>query len=197
MTSVKTLPICAVSPLPRVVQTAGCRTSGHCLPCAKMSEVFVRTARSRVFLLERRHLRSHAARLREAAPMLWHGDELRAVVPAHHIGNDVVAQGELCCDEQILDPSTGAQQTLNLREQMPDPMRELSVHRPICKWTAHVPSPTHLEEPVLTPSPRCVHHAHGPIDHNRLRSVAHLHNGRNTSAGGLQGSMMWKRSRTP
>jgi hypothetical protein len=138
MMSAETLPVCAVRPLHKAVQTSSCRTSDYCPERAEAWDAFVRTARNGVFLFERGYLGYHADRFKEASLMLWRGDELRAVLPAHHVGSDIVSHGGLSFGGLVLHPGTGAQETLNLSEQLIDAMRERGARRLIYKPVPHI-----------------------------------------------------------
>lgn len=138
MFSAETLPACAVNPQHHRVHALPSRVSEYRPEHADAWDVFVRSARNGVFLFERDYLGYHADRFKDASLMLWRGDELRAVLPAHHVGRDVVSHGGLSFGGLVLHPGTGAQETLALSEQMIDALREQGARRLIYKPVPHI-----------------------------------------------------------
>lgn len=138
MVSVETLPVCAARPLHQGVPATHWWVSGYRPEHAAAWDAFVRTARNGVFLFERNYLGYHADRFDEASLMLWRGDELRALLPAHRVGDDIVSHGGLSFGGLVLHPGTGAQETLDLIERMSDALRERRARRLIYKALPHI-----------------------------------------------------------
>jgi hypothetical protein len=138
MFSVQPLPVCAAPPLHHGVQASRWRVSGYRSEHAAAWDHLVRHARNGVFLFERSYLGYHADRFEEASMMLWRDDELRAVLPAHRQGSDIVSHGGLSFGGLVLHASAGAQETLTLIDRMTDAMREQDARRLIYKPVPHI-----------------------------------------------------------
>lgn len=91
---------------------------------AAVWNAFVRCARNGVFLFERAYMGYHADRFDDASLMLWRGDELRALLPAHRRGDSWVSHGGLTFGGLVLHPGSGAHEVLELFERLCDALRE-------------------------------------------------------------------------
>ncbi len=101
-------------------------------------DAFVRRARNGVFLFERAYMGYHADRFDDASLMLWRGDELRALLPAHRVGDTWVSHGGLSFGGLVLHPGSGAQEVLDLFERLGDALREREVARLDYKPLPHI-----------------------------------------------------------
>lgn len=99
---------------------------------------FVRMARNGCFLFERGYMDYHAHRFEDASLMLWHGDELRAVLPGSRKGSELVSHGGLTFGGLVLQGGVGAQQTLELAEHLTDALRQRGVQRLVYKPVPHI-----------------------------------------------------------
>ncbi|MBY0468707.1 MAG: GNAT family N-acetyltransferase [Burkholderiaceae bacterium] len=138
MFSAETLSVCASRPLHNEVPAARWRVSGYRPEHAATWNAFVRKARNGVFLFERDYLGYHADRFDDASLMLWRGDELRALLPAHRSGADIVSHGGLSFGGLVLHPGTGAQETLSLIDRVSDALLEQQARRLVYKPLPHI-----------------------------------------------------------
>lgn len=114
------------------------RVSDYRAEHAAAWDAFVRSARNGVFSFERGYLGYHADRFEDASLMLWRGDELRAVLPAHRVGNDIVSHGGLSFGGLVLHPGSGAQETRALFEQLIGALRDRGASRLIYRPVPHI-----------------------------------------------------------
>ncbi len=105
---------------------------------APVWDAFVRRARNGVFLFERAYMDYHADRFDDASLMLWRGDELRALLPAHRSGDTWVSHGGLTFGGMVLHPGSGAQEVLELFERLCDALRERGATRLDYKALPHI-----------------------------------------------------------
>ena len=81
-------------------------------------DAFVRAARNGVFLFERSYMDYHADRFEEASLMIWRGDDLVALLPAHRLDSEggpvLVSHGGLTFGGLILHAALRAQDTLEI-----------------------------------------------------------------------------------
>jgi hypothetical protein len=101
-------------------------------------DAFVRRARNGVFLFERAYMDYHADRFDDASLMLWHGDELRAVLPAHRTGHDWVSHGGLTFGGLVLHPGSGAQEVLDGMARVCEALHERGAARLVYKAMPHI-----------------------------------------------------------
>jgi hypothetical protein len=101
-------------------------------------DAFVRSARNGTFLFERGYMDYHADRFEDASLMLWQDDELRAVLPASRKGTEVTSHGGLTFGGLVLHGSVGAQQTLEMTEQLAHALRERGAKRLVYKPVPHI-----------------------------------------------------------
>lgn len=105
---------------------------------APIWDAFVRRSRNGVFLFERAYMDYHADRFADASLMLWRGDELRALLPAHRSGRDRVSHGGLTFGGLVLHPGSGAQEVLDLTERLGDALHESGAARLVYKPVPHI-----------------------------------------------------------
>ena len=81
-------------------------------------DAFVRTARNGVFLFERSYMDYHTARFEDASLMIWRGDDLVALLPAHRLDSEggpvLVSHSGLTFGGLILHGALRAQDTLEI-----------------------------------------------------------------------------------
>ncbi len=128
----------ATRPVHHVVPAPHWRACDYRPEHAQAWNAFVRNARNGVFLFERGYLDYHADRFADASLMLWRGAELRALLPAHRLGDDIVSHGGLSFGGLVLHASTGAQETLDLFELLTDALRDRDASRLIYKPVPHL-----------------------------------------------------------
>jgi hypothetical protein len=95
-------------------------------------DAFVRTARNGVFLFERSYMDYHAARFEDASLMIWRGDDLIALLPAHRLDSEggpvLVSHSGLTFGGLILHGALRAQDTLEIVDGLCAKLRSESWH---------------------------------------------------------------------
>lgn len=123
---------------PALVRRDAWRAGAYAPAHAAAWDAFVRRARNGVFLFERAYMDYHADRYDDASLMLWHGDELRAVLPAHRAGHDRVSHGGLTFGGLVLHPASGAQEVLDGIERICEALHERSAARLVYRPVPHI-----------------------------------------------------------
>lgn len=131
-------PACAARPVHSGMPASAWHVSDYTVDDAAVWNAFVRTARNGVFLFERDYLDYHADRFVDASLMLWRGDALRAVLPAHRVGDQIVSHGGLTFGGLLLHPAVGAPETLSLFEQLAEALRERGATRLVYRPVPHI-----------------------------------------------------------
>lgn len=99
---------------------------------------FVRSARNGVFLFERGYMDYHADRHADASLLLWRGDTLSAVLPAHRQGDDWVSHAGLSFGGLVLHPSSGARIVIDAFDRLRDALGEAGAARLVYKPLPHI-----------------------------------------------------------
>lgn len=130
--------VCAARP----TRDPGCppvwRVGDYTPDLAGAWDALVRCARNGVFLFERGYMDYHADRFNDASLMLWRGDELRAMLPAHWVDTQVVSHGGLSFGGLLLHPGVGAQEAIEMFERLADALRERGASRLVYKPVPHI-----------------------------------------------------------
>jgi hypothetical protein len=105
---------------------------------AETWDEFVRSARNGVFLFERGYMDYHAERFDDASLMLWRGEVLTAVLPAHRQGDDWISHGGLSFGGLVLHAASGARIALEAFERLGDALREQGATRLVYKPLPHI-----------------------------------------------------------
>ena len=81
-------------------------------------DAFVNQAANATFMLQRGYMDYHAHRFQDASCMIWEGDTLRALLPAHRVDDNLYSHQGLTYGGLIVAPGTSATQWLALGEAL-------------------------------------------------------------------------------
>lgn len=114
------------------------RVTSFCHDQSSLWDGLVGIARNGVFLFERSYMDYHAARFTDASLMIWRGDDLIGLLPAHRLGTDVVSHGGLTFAGLVVHPKAGAQTIVAIMDVLAEHLSKQGALRLVYKPTPHI-----------------------------------------------------------